>query len=102
MSKRIRLEKNARDQLDEIALWTLQTFGSAQAQRYEDLLFERLEKLAQGTAHSRPVAPQDARRMMRAGQHIVIFTEAGETVTILAFLHSASDILKHLPIVKDD
>ncbi len=96
MTKRIRFEEQAIEQLDDIADWTVETFGARHAQAYEDLLFERFEKLSKGLAHTKPITATDTRRVMRAGEHVVIFSESPSEIIILALLHARADLIRHI------
>ncbi|MEM8579065.1 MAG: type II toxin-antitoxin system RelE/ParE family toxin [Pseudomonadota bacterium] len=102
MTKQLRFEAAARDQLNDIADWTADTFGPAQAETYERLILDRLAKLIDGTAFSKPILAGDTRRQLQAGQHILVFIERQDTIVVLAILHSHSDLFAHLPPTKDD
>ena len=105
MAKQWRLTRHAEAALVDIALWTLETFGPRQAEAYEEDLIERCEALASGTAPNQScgllmgqLMEQDL-RFTRAGQHLVVYVESDDAITILDFLHSRSDLpanLRHL------
>jgi plasmid stabilization system protein ParE len=102
MSKTWRLTRAAERSLIDIAIWTVETFGPRQAAAYEEDLIAVCRNIAAGMAQS-----QDCRRIIdpdlnedlrfaRAGQHFVVFVENAEQVIIIDFLHSRSDLPRHL------
>lgn len=102
MPKRWRLTRAAERSLIDIAIWTVETFGPRQAAAYEDDLISVCRNVAAGTAPSQdcrriidPNLPEDL-RFARAGQHFVVFVENAEQVIIIDFLHSRSDLPRHL------
>lgn len=102
MPKLWRLTRAAERSLIDIAIWTVETFGPRQAASYEDDLTSVCRNIAAGTAQSQdcrriidPNLPEDL-RFVRAGQHFVVFFENAEQVIIIDFLHSRSDLPRHL------
>jgi plasmid stabilization system protein ParE len=102
MPKPWRLTRAAERSLIDIAIWTVETFGPRQAVAYEDDLISVCRDIAAGTAQSQdcrriidPDLPEDL-RFARAGQHFVVFVENAEQVIIIDFLHSRSDLPRHL------
>jgi len=93
-----RLTPQAAESLVEIALWTLEHFGDRQAARYEDELIARCQSIADGHAPSRDCsvllgdAAPSRLSYARAGEHFVIFTEIGDEVVIVDFLHGRVDL----------
>ena len=78
--------------------WTFDKFGPLQADRYRDLLIDRCEAVAAGTAQHqscRVMFADDLRedlRFARAGQHFIIFVDGPNQVLIVDFLHQSADI----------
>ena len=98
MSRPWRLTRQAETSLLEIALWTIETFGPKQAAAYEDDLIARCREIASGTATTQgcrqlidPDLPEDL-RLIRSGQHFIVFIEDAAQVIIVDFLHSRSDL----------
>jgi toxin ParE1/3/4 len=102
MSKPWRLTRVAERSLIDIAIWTVKTFGPRQAAAYEEDLIAVCRRIAAGTVQS-----QDCRRIIdpdlpehlrfaRAGQHFVVFVDSPEQIIIIDFLHSRSDLPRHL------
>ena len=93
-----RLTPRARKSLVDIALWTIDTFGPAQADLYEIELLERCAAIASGRAPHRDcaiLADEDEEislRFTRAGEHFVVFLDDPEDIAIVDFLHSRSDL----------
>ncbi len=92
-----RLTPRARQSLVDIALYTLDRFGPAQAALYETELVARCDAIAAGRAHVRDcsalagVAPGRL-FFARAGEHFALFTRSGGAVVITDFLHARSDL----------
>jgi len=102
MPKPWRLTRAAERSLIDIAIWTVETFGSRQAVAYEEDLISTCQDIAAGMAQSQdcrriidPDLPEDL-RFARAGQHFVVFVEDAEQVIIIEFLHSRSDLPQRL------
>ena len=102
MPKPWRLTRAAERSLIDIAIWTVETFGPRQAAAYEEDLIAVCRNIAAGTAQAQecrrisdPELPEDL-RFARAGQHFVVFVENAEQVIIIDFLHSRSDLPRHL------
>ncbi len=98
MSRPWRLTRQAEASLLEIALWTVETFGTRQAAAYEDDLIARCREIASGTAITQgcrqlidPELPEDL-RFTKSGQHFIVFIEDAAQVIIVDFLHSRSDL----------
>ena len=102
MPKPWRLTRAAERSLINIAIWTVETFGTRQAAAYEEDLLSICQNIAAGTVQSQECRriidldlPEDL-RFARAGQHFVVFVENAEQVIIIDFLHSRSDLPRHL------
>ena len=101
--KRVRLTLRAEARLAEIAAWTFDRFGPAQASAYEAELLRRIDALTRAEAVSRPCAallPGSAGardlRYIRAGRHYLIFVERAEAIVILDFVHASRNLEKVL------
>jgi len=102
MTKPWRLTKAAQDSLVDIALWTIETFGPRQATAYEEDIIACCENIASGKSQSQscrllidPDLPEDL-RFARVGQHFVVFIDTPDQIIILEFLHSKSNLPRHL------
>ena len=102
MSKPWRLTRTAERSLIEIAIWTLETFGTRQAELYEDELVERCQAISDGHAITYDCkilageAVEDDVRFARAGEHFVVFVEFAEEIVIVDFLHNKSDLPRRI------
>ena len=102
MSKPYRLLVRAEARLKEIADWTEDTFGPAQADLYGNLIEARLQKLIDGRVFTQTCDhlsgdPADADlSFIRVGEHLLIYTELEEEYIVLDLLHSRSDLPRHL------
>lgn len=101
MSKPWRLTPQAEESLIVLAFWTIESFGTQQAERYEDELIDRCDAISTGTVLSRSCAVllghgDTDLRYARAGEHFVVFLDAAEQVVIVDFLHSRSDLPRHI------
>lgn len=93
-----RLTRQAETSLTDIARWTFETFGSRQAEAYEEDLIARCDQIADGTAPWQscrriidPALPERL-RFTRSGQHLIIYIEQPDAVVIVDFLHGRSDL----------
>lgn len=100
MTRSFRLTRRAEASLVEIASWTIETFGSQQADAYEVELIARCEAIVSGQAHSRScailVGGATDLRFLRAGEHFLVFLDAPDEVIIVDILHSRSDLPRHI------
>ena len=95
----------AEAQLDDILYWTFEEFGPQQAENYENELTNRCTAIAQGIAATQNCSnimgpgASSCLRFGRAGQHIVVFIDKPDRVTIVGFLHTKSDLAAHLEVL---
>ncbi|MDP2697287.1 type II toxin-antitoxin system RelE/ParE family toxin [Thalassospira sp.] len=98
MTKRWRLTQHAEAALKAIAIWTEDTFGPRQAIAYENDIINRCRAIANNTAPSQDcsilISAQSpgTLRFTRSGQHFIIYLDQGDTIIILDFLHSQSNL----------
>ena len=107
MSRPWRLTRQAEASVTDIARWTRETFGPRQAAVYEEDLIARCIDIAEGTAISQgcrqlihAALPEDL-RFTRSGQHFIVFVESPDSVIIVDFLHSRSDLPRRLAALAD-
>jgi plasmid stabilization system protein ParE len=105
VTRPVRFTRAAEASLGEIADWTIDTFGPAQALRYEAELLERCMAIVEGRVHSRDcsaLAPEGrGLRYVRAGEHFLVYAELEDAVVIVEVLHSRSDLPARLARVTD-
>ena len=96
MSRSFRLTRRAEESLVGIARWTIDRFGSHQAEIYERELIDRCKAIANGDVFSRScsilVPDADDLKFARAGEHFVVFLDQPEEVIVIEILHSRSDL----------
>ena len=92
------LTRQAAATLQDIAIWTLETFGKRQAEAYAADLIDSCQALADGVALSRdcrrlvdPALPENL-RFGRSGQHYIVFINGPEQTIIVDFLHVRMDL----------
>ena len=91
--KRLDVMPDAEADLRDIWIYSFQTWGEAQADKYLDDLDTRMIGLTTGRTASRAaedVAPGLRRAL--AGSHVVFFREEDEVVTVLRVLHQGMDV----------
>lgn len=93
--------------LQEIADWTVETFGARQAQIYGEELIASCGAAAAGQALGRdcrrlvdPDLPEDL-KFLRSGQHFIIYIDDLERLVIVDFLHVRSDLPRRLSALQD-
>lgn len=100
MTRSLRLTRRAEASLVNIAIWTNETFGSAQADLYEAELLDRCQAILNGQAHSRSCAVlvdnADDLRFVRAGEHFLVYLDNPNEVIIVDILHSRSNLTRHV------
>lgn len=97
-----RLTRQAEASLNDIARWTLDTFGPRQADAYEADLIARCTGIAAGTVPTQscrqladPDMPEDL-RFVRSGEHFIVFIEDETAVVIVDFIQTRSDLPRRL------
>ena len=87
MTSNTRLQFTAAFQSDiaDILQYTIELWGPEQADKYEDEIFEALERLRQYPELGRLVSGSE--REMAIRHHVVLYDFIGTTVTLLRILH---------------
>jgi toxin ParE1/3/4 len=103
---RVRLAERAEEDLLGITVWTLENFGSQQAEIYAETLSLAIEALLDGPEILGCTAREDigpsvrtlhVARQGRKGRHFVVFRTAPEqTIEVLRLLHDSMDLARHL------
>ncbi len=95
-----RLTPQAEQSLIDIAVWTFDRFGQAQALAYRDGLIKQIDAIAVGT----PPHPRSCGLLMpgrsdvegltfyREGGHFIILRQTDELLEIIEFLHESSNL----------
>lgn len=107
MSRPWLLTRQAEAALRDIAIWTVQTFGTRQADAYAEDLIEKCQALADRTTASRdcrtlidPALPENL-RFARSGQHFVIIIDEPDRMVVVDFLHVRADLPARLTALGD-
>lgn len=83
--------------LEDIWLYTRQTWSSAQADRYITAIFKRLEQLAAGALSGQPY---DHVRLgyfkLLVGSHIAFYRQTDTDIEVVRILHARMDFERHL------
>ena len=88
--------RSAKEDLLDIWLYTRETWGEAQADRYQDDLHGCCERLAAGAVHVRPVPTIDGVKSHHCRHHVLFFVERRETIVVIAVLHERMDLIARL------
>lgn len=97
-----RFSRRAAERLTEIATWTQDTFGTAQAERYESLLIDRLAALTEGRAQTRPLSRLTGARhhenlmTLKVGRHLLILLPETQGWVVIDILHDAQNLITRL------
>ena len=88
--------RSAKEDLLDIWLYTQETWGEAQADRYQDDLHGCCEQIAAGTVHAKPVPTIDGVKSHHCRHHYLFFVEQRETIVVIAVLHERMDLIERL------
>ena len=94
---KIVIHKQAIDDLEEIWLYTLETWSLEQADRYHGLIFKEIEFLASRPDHGKHQG--HLRKGYRSSQvkaHIIFYKYANNEIEIIRILHENMDIPNRL------
>ena len=107
---RVRLTVRAEKDLEDIAIWTADHFGTLQARRYMKTLTLALESLAagpdaRGTKVRDDLAPGvrslHAARNGRRASHLVVFRGTEDVIEVLRVLHDSMEPRRHITEIED-
>ena len=88
--------RSATEDLIDIWLYSRETWGEAQADRYQDSLHDCFERIAAGTVHAKSVSSIDLVRSHHCHHHYIFFVEQRGTITVVAVLHERMDLIERL------
>lgn len=92
------LTEAALDDLRSVRVYTLETWGPEQEQRYLGKLWTRFESLRTNPFRYRlreELFP--GCRIAAEGRHVILFRANAESLEIVRVFHSAMDFKRHLP-----
>jgi toxin ParE1/3/4 len=96
------LSPQAFQSLENIHIYSVENFGTRRAEVYVEDILARCRALAAGNVpHQacRALFADDIRadlRLVRAGSHVIIFTEEVREIRILDIIHQSADITRRL------
>ena len=103
----VRLAEQAELDFLDIATWTKQHFGQAQAELYAETILLAMEALHDGPDAFGAKARDDigpgirtlhVSRLDRKGRHFVVFMAGqGQCIDVLRLLHDSMDLARHVP-----
>lgn len=107
---RIRLTHQAESDLFEILTWTMENFGTRQAEHYAEVITSSIKALQSGLEVPGVRARDDidtgihtlhVARKGKKGRHFIVFKVADEhVVEVLRLLHDSMDPIRHVASIK--
>lgn len=93
----VHIHASAWRDLHDISEYTEREWGAAQADRYANQIFDRLDLLRQHP-YAGPVRPDlgGLYHALRVGQHTAFYRVQNQTVHVIRILHAAMDPDRHL------
>lgn len=87
----------ALDDLQGIHIYSMETWGAAQADRYLAMLRETCHKLVD-IPHLGQALPEFGQNlhMMTCGSHVIFYSTAPDLLIVVAILHTRMDALRHI------
>ena len=96
-AKRYRLTPRAREDLEEIWLYSLTTWSLDQADRYHAKLVQAFEDLANATRRGRDIGHvRPGYFKLASGSHFIFYRESEAAIDIIRILHQQMDVERHL------
>ena len=94
----VRFTEQAIADLEDIFVYTIETFGELQAERYKASLERVCRRIADDPRLGRPIAGA-SRSFFHypCESHIVFYMKQSDGVLIVRILHAAMDFVRHLP-----
>jgi toxin ParE1/3/4 len=101
----VSLAAAAETDLDNIAAWTTENFGPAQAEAYIESILDTIDELTASKSPSRSIARDEIatgvrtihmRKRGRRGRHFLLYSETADEVKIQRILHDSMELSRHL------
>jgi toxin ParE1/3/4 len=97
MEKIYRLASAAERDLLDILAYTNRQWGSAQAEKYVAEMEACLEAIVKGRVRGKPFLVQEIKVFIwLCKRHYIFFLDRGESIDVLAILHTSMDLVLHL------
>jgi toxin ParE1/3/4 len=91
-----RLTPRAEIDLEDIWLYTFQTWSLEQADRYQNDIMAAIAALAKGTKTGRQVDIRAGYLKYLAGSHYVFYRQSDLNLDVIRILHQSMDVSAHL------
>ena len=88
----------AEQDLEEIWLYSSQTWSQQQADAYHAGFVKAFETLSTGHKTGQSVAIRSDYRKYRVGSHVIFYRVIGDAIEVIRILHARMDAIRHLPI----
>ena len=88
--------RSAKEDLLDIWLYTQETWGEAQADRYQDDLHGCCERVATGAIRGKSIPAIDRVKSHHCRHHYLFFVKQQGTIVIIAVLHERMDLVERL------
>lgn len=95
-SRPYRLSPRAEIDLEDIWLYSFETWGKDQADKYHGEIVTAFEELGQGKRHVRPVLARAGYSKSLVGKHVIFFRNEPQSIDIIRILHQQMDEDRHL------
>jgi toxin ParE1/3/4 len=93
-----RLSEQAVDDLEDIFVYTIDTFGLSQAEKYKTELETGLKRVAKDPRLGRAWSGRTQTFFQyNCGQHAIFFAKQPGGIFVVRILHLARDFARHLP-----
>jgi toxin ParE1/3/4 len=92
----VKFSETATLDLRDIWLYSAETWGPDQADRYTVDIEEICAELAAGRLLGRPVQERPGYFRHLAARHLIFFMESDEGIVVMRVLHQSMDIERHL------
>jgi len=90
------LSPMAEADLDDIWVYTAETWSAEQAEIYTNDIIDIFEKLAEGQKKGRPVEVREGYLKALVGRHAIYFLVRSDVIAIVRVLHQSMDVELHL------
>lgn len=95
-TRALRLTPKAEADLEEIWLYTFNTWSVDQAEQYHRDLMSTMAALAAGTKMGRISTVRDGYWRYGAGSHVIFYRQSDVALDIIRILHQRMDVDRHL------
>lgn len=90
------LSPMAEADLEDIWVYTAETWSAEQAETYTNDIINVFEELADGQKKGRPVEVREGYLKALVGRHAIYFQVRSDVIAIIRILHQSMDVERHL------